>query len=254
MRKWRHYFSEKYILFSLVIIFSLFWVSGGWTDADGKAHINLELFKNRYIIENFGISFFLNAFGSGTLALFSPLVAGYMAVMFLMDKKKSGFSSLEIYRIGKKRYLFESFWCTCTVSGSIYLMAYIVYVISIFFISVNMPVSVDYGIVLKNMICMMFYGAQNTVLAQIMACFLKSRYLTICLPFLFCYLYGRALASVSVKMLNLGHIKWMWILDHISFETVFRKDFYSFAFSGLFIVIGYELYKYLAGLNLKRGI
>ena len=91
-------------------------------------------------------------------------------------------------------------------------------------------------------------------LAQIMACFLKSRYLTICLPFLFCYLYGRVLASVSVKILNLGHIKWMWILDHISFETVFRKDFYSFVFSGLFIVIGYELYKYLAGLNLKRGI
>lgn len=253
LKKYTHYFTCKYIVTAIFITYMLLWLSGGWVEFNGTTHVSLEMFKEKSIAQSYGADFFVKGYGGGVFTLFSPLIAGYSAVMFALDKRKSGYIKFELYRVGKKRFILQSYVSACLMIGFIFAISYLLFSFTVC-MYVGSGITLNLWIdILKNMIRLCLCSAAHSVSAQILSVLLRGRYMIICIPFLLSYTYNSFLTSRVLHLLKTGNIKYLTAIENLSFEAVLVGNTFSLFFVGIFLGAGFYVYSFLLKRQLKYG-
>lgn len=252
-------FAARYFWPGAFLYFLLMWVSPVWSDENHQGHITAELLTGKYPPDYIDYTYFFKYYAGTVMRLFVPMIAGFLAVTFLLDKEKSRYKRFEMARVGKRTYLIGNYIGGCLVSALAFAAAYTAYAPGIFLCFMgDISLPEFFRLYSSNLFQGMLYGMGSAVMAQVLSAFLRSRYLIICIPFLAHYLYDCCQNALFSYFIEQEKYEYLGVFDALRFDAVLEDwnqiRFGTFLFYVVFFFGGMGIYYSVCGKRKDVGV
>lgn len=171
----------------------------------------LKSFDHNYMLNDRMLcSYMVAERGAGSwLSMFIPIISAFASIPLICDEKEAGFIRLSIFRSSKYSYYASKFLTSCIAGGLAVMLGYLFYTISVYFLFPNIneyppeiqemlneelsnmyPEASKRGYIALHAIKffeMFIFGMVASVPAVSLTCFMRNKYLIMCIPFFYKY-------------------------------------------------------------------